>query len=388
MAKKLSYWERRKLQYEKASFLKDKGLVEFINSEYDRALDSIHTDIFKYLTKIAEDNEMSITEAKKLLNDNELKDFKMDLKRFTELSQGNISGATEKMLNNASHRFRISKLQAMETIIQANIDRLLNVEQKAVFDHLGKAYKDRFYHMTYDLQKIKGYKHIEGINTRKLDAILNKPWAPDEKNFSQRIWGRNDKIVNELHKELTQNIIRGRSPDDAIKSIAKKFETSKSNAARLVYTESSAINAMADHDSYVDTGVEKYQTFATLDLRTSEICRTMDRKIFEMKDYKVGITAPPFHVYCRTVTIPYFDDFLEDETRAMRNPITGKTEIIKAMNYDDWYKKYVESNPDALIKEKQHKNRFQDKKQSTKVKILEWQIGFVKSMVENLRSNL
>ena len=350
MAKKYSYWELRKMQYEQANFIQDTKFIEWLNTEYDNALNEINRDIYKYLTKISEDNQMSLSEAKKLLNDNELKDFHMDLKRFTEKAQGKLSPEVEKELNNASHRVRISKLQAMETQIKGQVNKLLNIEQKELFNSLGKTYKDNFYHMTYDLQRIKGYDFVEGINARKLDVILNKPWAPDEKNFSQRIWGRNDKIVNELHKELTQNIIRGRSPDEAINSIAKKFETSKSNAARLVYTESAAITSMADEDSYKETGVEKYQILATLDIRTSPICREMDSKIFDRKDYKVGITAPPFHVYCRTTTVPYFEDFLEDETRVMRNPITGKTEKIPYMNYDDWYKKFVKSNPEALRK--------------------------------------
>ena len=361
--KNLSYWELRKLQYEQASFQKSKEFIKWLNGEYNSSLDEINRDIFKDLTKIAEDNQLSISEAKKLLNDNELKDFKMSLENFSKKAQGELSKEVETMLNNASNRYHISRLQAMEIQIKAQVDRLLNIEQKNLFNHLGEAYKDRFYRMTYDLQTIKGYDFIEGINERKLNEILNKPWVADGKNFSERIWGRNEKITSELHKELTQNILRGKTSEETIKAISKKFETSRNNAERLVYTESASITAIADEESYRETGVEKYEITATLDYKTSNICRDLDGKIFKISEYKVGITAPPFHVRCRTTTVPYFDDFLEDETRAMRNPITGKAEIVKKMDYKEWHNKYIVSDKQAAKQEQIHKNRFQDKKQ-------------------------
>ncbi|OKO89746.1 minor capsid protein [Geobacillus proteiniphilus] len=54
--------------------------------------------------------------------------------------------------------------------------------------------------------------------------------------------------------------------------------------------------------------MEKYEILATLDMRTSDICRSMDGKVYEVKNYKPGTTAPTFHVRCRTTTIPYFDE--------------------------------------------------------------------------------
>ena len=62
----------------------------------------------------------------------------------------------------------------------------------------------------------------------------------------------------------------------------------------------------------------RYQIVATLDSRTSDICRHLDGKVFDMKDYEPGVTAPPFHVYCRSCTVPYFADNDENGMRAAR----------------------------------------------------------------------
>ena len=44
---------------------------------------------------------------------------------------------------------------------------------------------------------------------------------------------------------------------------------------------------------------------------------------------KVGVTAPPFHVHCRSTTVPYFDDeFDAVGERAARDEETGKTYFV------------------------------------------------------------
>ncbi|MUP47738.1 hypothetical protein C3L57_00605 [Veillonellaceae bacterium M2-8] len=53
---------------------------------------------------------------------------------------------------------------------------------------------------------------------------------------------------------------------------------------------------------------------------------------------------PPFHCYCRSTTIPYIEGITDgaDDTRAARNPVTGKTVFVEGdLNYEEWYNKYV-----------------------------------------------
>lgn len=69
----------------------------------------------------------------------------------------------------------------------------------------------------------------------------------------------------------------------------------------------------ADSFTWKDMGLEKYEISAVIDAKTSEICREMDGKVFDMKNRRVGVTAPPFHPYCRTVTIPWFEEESDDE---------------------------------------------------------------------------
>ena len=74
----------------------------------------------------------------------------------------------------------------------------------------------------------------------------------------------------------------------------------------------------------------------------------MDGKHYPMDKYEIGVTAPPFHPRCRGTTCPYFnDEFTIDETRAARDPITGKTITVKDMSYKEWKDEFVKEHGQA-----------------------------------------
>lgn len=99
-------------------------------------------------------------------------------------------------------------------------------------------YKSGYYHTAYEIQKGVGVGwDFSALDDKQISKVINKPWAVDGKNFSERIWGNRQKLVNELNNTLTQNIILGKDPQKAIDEIARKMNTSKTNAGRLVMTE-------------------------------------------------------------------------------------------------------------------------------------------------------
>lgn len=137
-------------------------------------------------------------------------------------------------------------------------------------------------------------------------------------------------------------------------------------------TESAFFSAEAQKDCFNDLGVEKYQVLGTLDSSTCSNCGSYDSQVFDMKDYKEGVTAPPFHPWCRCTTIPYFEDEFEFGERAARNT-DGKTYYIpKNISYKEWKEKYVDSNTvesnQFKIQQKMMKNKSSDHEQYTRYK--------------------
>lgn len=340
------YWKNRFLKSTKDVFDSNDQYVAEIFRMYKGAAENIDKDILGILNSM---EEVSMSEAKKLLNKKEVKSFRNNLSDFTNASKGFITPDLEKELDVASRRVRISRLQAMQLSLKSNVAVMLNKEQKKLFAHLSNQYTSSYYKDLYGLQRITGYKNVNKLSQEFVEEVLNTSWANDGKNFSDRIWERKDKLLNSLDTDLRQGLITGKDPDKIAEEIAHKLDVSKTNAKRLVHTESAAIHSRSRKAMYERTGVEKYEILATLDLRTSDICRGMDRKIFKTKNYEVGITAPPFHVYCRSTTIPHYDDdILMDivSRRAARDIRTGKSTTVPDMDYATWYEEYVEPDKD------------------------------------------
>ncbi len=339
------YWKNRFIKSTKDVFDSDEEYVKEIFKIYEKTIEDLDSEIFKLLNSM---EDVSMAEAKKLLNKYEIKSFKSALNEFRKASKGFISSNIEQELDIVSRRVRISRLQAMQMSMKSKVATLLNKEQKKLFAHLSNKFTSSYYKDLYELQRITGYKNINSLSKDFVNNILNTSWTSDGENFSDRIWKRKDKLLNTLDTELRQGLITGKRPDEITKAISDKLEVSKSNAKRLVLTESSAIHSQSRKAMYERMGVEKYEVVATLDLRTSDICRKLDGKVFDVKDYERVVTAPPFHVYCRSTTVPYYNDDIQAEienTRMARDPETGKSLRVENLTYKEWYDKYVEKLP-------------------------------------------
>ena len=345
------YWRRRFEQLETAQLKKGYDYYADLEREYKRVMESIEKDILKWYTRFAKNNEISFAEAKRMLNTRELTEFRWTVQEYIKYGQENaINGAWMKQLENASAWVHISRLESLKLQMQQQVEVLYGNQLDGLDKAMRRIYTDGYYHTAYEIQRGIGVGwDLHRLDDRRVSAVISKPWTADIKNFSGRIWGSKDQLVNTLHTELTQAIIRGDAPDKAIKSIADKFNVSKKNAGRLVMTESAFFASAAQQDCFNELDVERYEIVATLDNHTSELCQSLDGKVFDMKDYKVGTTAPPFHCWCRTVTVPYFDDNTGE--RAARDA-DGKTYYVPTdMKYPDWKKSFVDGdNESAKIK--------------------------------------
>lgn len=369
MANKNSeYWQQRFGQLENASHQEAMTVYSRIEESFYQAQKEIENKINSWYVRFANNNEITINEAKKLLNSNELKEFKWDVQEYIKYGHENeLNELWMKELENASTKYHISRLEALKIQTQQTMEKLFGNELDEVDNLTKNSYINNYFYTMFEYQK--GFNvgfNVTNIDQNKLSKIVNKPWAVDEKNFSERIWGNKTKLINELHNELTKMCLTGKSPDESIKYLSKKFNTSKAQAGNLIMTENAYFSQLAQKDCFNALDVEKYEIVATLDSHTSEICKEQDGKVYDMKDYQPGITAPPFHNYCRSTTVPHFDDDFDLEGERAARDEDGKTYYVSdKMKYDDWYKKYVQNqsnlqNEAKNAKIKTHSEKIQE----------------------------
>lgn len=110
---------------------------------------------------------------------------------------------------------------------------------------------------------------------------------------------------------------------------------SRRDAASMVRTATQHVAQTARMETWARNGdlVQGYEVLATLDGRTTQICRSLDGRKYDLGKGPV----PPFHVNCRTTTIPTFGpefDFLDEG--ATRSSVNGYVDAD--LTYYDWLK--------------------------------------------------
>ena len=346
----MSYWKKRFEALEAASNKYGIETYRKIEPAFDSAFRQIESEITLWYERLAKNNGVTMQEARQWLNANELKEFQWDVQEYIKYGRENaINQQWIKELENASAKYHISRLEALKVRTQQAVEVAFGNELDEVDAMVKKIFTNDYYHSIYEMQK--GFNigwEIGQIDERKLEKFISKPWATDGKHFSERIWNSRTQLVSELHNQLTRTCILGKPPDDAIKAISKKFNTSKNQAGRLVMTEQAYFHSVAQQEAFKELDVEEFEVVATLDNLTSEICQEMDGKHFPMKDYEPGVTAPPFHPWCRSVTVPYFDDDFDVGERAARDE-DGETYYVPGnMTYKEWKKSFVNGDKSGL----------------------------------------
>jgi len=344
--KNSEYWKNRFVEMEEATHQTSVKKTMDIQEQFDKSQKIIEEKINAWYQRYADNNNMSLLEARKSLNDKELKELKWDVEEYIKKGRENaFSGEWVKELENASAKAHISRLEALELQCRQQAEVAFGNLNDEVSKHIKDVYKESYYRTAFEIQKGVGVgSSFATLNDKLIEKVVNKPWLADGKNFSDRIWGNKTQLINQLHTSLSQMCITGAGPDKAISQIASKMNVSKANAGRLVMTESAYFSSTAQRECFKELDVERYEIVATLDGHTSDICQEMDGKVFKMSEYEEGVTAPPFHVNCRSCTAPYFDDeFTKDEQRIARDE-DGDTYYVPAdMTYKEWKKKYVKS---------------------------------------------
>lgn len=345
------YWRERARILEEARNRQGRECYEEIERQYREAQRVIEGKIASWYQRFANNNGITMQQARQMLKGRELEEFRWEVSDYIRYGKENArTGAWMAQLENASARAHISRLESLKLQVQQSLETMFGNQLDSVDGLMRNIYKDSYYRTAYEIQKGIGVGwDFASIDNRKIEQVIKKPWAPDGKNFSERVWGNRQKLVNELHTELSRNIITGEDPQKAIQTIARKMKTSKTNAGRLVMTESAFFAAAAQKECYQELDVEQFEIVATLDSHTSEICREMDGKHFPMSQYEAGITAPPFHVYCRSCTCPYFEDEFDSVGKRAARKEDGKVYYVPGdMTYRGWQKSFMEGDKTGL----------------------------------------
>lgn len=334
------YWAERALN---EMLMGERSVLEYEDAllqAYTIALREIKKDIDAFFTRYAKQNKISYAEARKRLTSPELKEFQaMVDKWLAEARSGRWSSEYIKYLEKLAGSKYVSRLEMLEADVRYQIELIEHHKHIDVTDLLSINYLAAYYERSYTLAHgTEIAVRFDAVSVAGVEKAVKTKWS--QYNYSQTIWNDRDKLVRVLETIIPQSFSRGLSSNQLGDMIAKEMNASRNRGRTLARTEVNYICNQADLDAYRVAEIEEYEYLATLDLRTSEICRSLDGTIEKVSRAKVGVNFPPMHPNCRSTTIPHFKDD-EGEERVARDE-EGKTiRVPRKMTQEEYINTYV-----------------------------------------------
>lgn len=356
-----NYWQRRA---EARLIAIERGTEPYLQRIFRinaGVVESIREDIERIIGNFAKHSQLTREEAISLLGETITE---VERQRIIAMCAGIEDKATKARLmakvNAPAYRARIDRLLAIEVSAQAKMALLAPRQIDTITSGLHKAGMEMYSRTMFDLQRGTGLGFsFAGVTDKQIESVMREPWSGD--HYSSRVW-RNTQIVAErIRDTVEQNMITGKSWRRSLNAVTDQALIDSNYAAsRIMRTETAYVTNEIEALAYEEVGLDEYKYVATLDGRTSDVCRELDGKKFKLRDREVGKNYPPMHPHCRSTTVAVIDGFdMSELQRRARDPETGETYKVPAdMKYAEWYQKHVvDTGKEWSVKAYQNRHR-------------------------------
>lgn len=334
-----------------------KGVLRDMRNHYRDASDVITEDIKRILGAVISRNKLDITpdELRKQLSKAEVRTWRKTVADYMDEiealgGRNSVKGqALWLELEYLSALTRVTRLEALQMSVDANMARVAALEEAEITTFLENILKDDYHANMYsyylmDVPAVNALVETSGVAVTNsfVQTIATEAWLGH--TLSERIWKNEHDIAYRLRTVLSQTLVAGRSIDRVSRDLSEQMGVSFKNAQRLVLTETARVKTMADMKSYEDAGFERVEWCATLDSRTCSDCGALDGKKLNMAKIDES-NKPPLHPRCRCCLMPV-NEYIENIegqfsfTRFARDDKGNKIWVDGKMTYNEWLKKY------------------------------------------------
>ena len=323
--KNSNYWEKRALENKLNVIENEEDYLKRITSIYNHANKQIDDKLAKVYARYAKENNLTLEEAYQILPKKMETEYKNDVMDY--ISKAKDPSYKDYLLNQSiMHKHSV-------------LDQLRTEMRNAIYDidieeTSGKFLEKIFTNSSYKAQYDNNEEAFAKVDKDKIQNLLKENWSGGG-NFSELIWKDREKLVKALDDIVVKGLAAGDNYDKMSDKLAKRMDTSKSNAKRLIMTESARMENEGLLSYYQRIGAKQLIFVATLDMKTSEICRAMDGQIIPIEEARIGLNVPPLHPYCRSVISPHYEGN-EPGDRVYRDVETGKTKSGRYRTYKEY----------------------------------------------------
>ena len=293
-----NYWRDRAEDIMRYIDSTDIDVFEELQKIYIEHSAEVQRDLFAFVTKYADDNKMSYSEALQRLRGVDLSDYQANAEKYRK--QAEKDPELLKRLNEQYASSKVTRFDALNLEMTYKIGVMQGIVEKSFENYLKSTAK-------YAYKKVMG-GNSGALNEPALKELINTPL--NGYNYSEQIWGNTDNLAKDLREVLKRGFIRGDDVRSMAAELSKKYNVARARAQTLIRTDGTAIVNRSAIKRYEESGLEFYRISVHMDNRTTQICKRIHRenKRYRIDEFEAGITAPPFHYNCRSAVIPDEDE--------------------------------------------------------------------------------
>lgn len=270
---------------------------------YLDARKEMEADLALFLERYGRANGFTQADTRKMLNTEELARFRYSIKGYLdEIDRLGIDtpegAALRKELDILAGRTRVARIKELQTAIDTELKlAALKAEQKT-----GMHMREIASYVHEDGKKIFKTNTLAKLSPKRIERIVMQNWSGG--NYSTSIWDNTDYLAKRLRKNIITGVIQGHEFKRMSDKLALDMDVGYFQARRILETETTYALESSKTELFKDLGLDEYKNCATIDDRTSDICRKMNGTVYKLSEKKEGVTCAPFHPFCRTVSIP------------------------------------------------------------------------------------
>ena len=194
--------------------------------------------------------------------------------------------------------YKLDKFWKLQGQLKNELTRLGDKQAKLLSQRFEMLFFDVYYSFALEGQQAYNTLDVEAVR-----QMLNTIWCADGKNWSSRIWGNTEKLMEALNANLIECVASGKKTSQLKKLLQEQFGVSFNRADSLVRTEMAHIQTQASQQRYKDYGIKKVEVFVDEDEKTCPICSKHEGDI-----HNIDETMPiPYHPRCRCCVIPVIE---------------------------------------------------------------------------------
>lgn len=240
--------------------------------------------------------------------------------------------------------FQEFRMEGTIASVEVILDEMARNEEQILEEGMIQVFKD-----TAKIEQAGLEISFNTVNDNLIRETLKTNWSG--LTFSERIWDNRRKLATKIKETMMQGLVRGDSLQTMSQHLADLLNKDFNRAMRLMHTETCWIQCEASRRQYEEDGVEQYEYLAFIDERTSDECRNLDGKIFNVEDGKPGVNMPPMHPRCRSAIMPVVESLTELKERKAAEEAAKKAEEERIRKAQENKRKKAEAEEQARLEE-------------------------------------